>query len=443
MIEILKMENGGIKEVERLIKGRTDHDLTQYREQVLHIVKNVRRAGDMAVKEYTRRFDQVELCPKDMLVTVKEFAKAYLEVEEEFISALQVAQKRIRNYHEAQKVTSWNLVEDDGVIMGQVCRPLERVGVYVPGGSAVYPSSVLMTVIPANVAGVEEIVMVTPPNRDGSVNPYVLTAATIAGVDRIYKVGGAQSIAALAYGTDSIPKVDKIVGPGNIYVSLAKQLVYGQVDIDMVAGPSEILIIADGEANPRYLAADLLSQAEHDPLAAAILVTPSAELVERVQQEVEIQKVCLPRVEIINQSLKSYGRIILVDDLDSAVAVANQIAPEHLELAVKEPFVLMTRIKNAGAIFLGEFAPEPLGDYLAGPNHVLPTNGTARFFSPLSVRDYVKFSSFLSYSKGALLKVKDQVTKLAEVEGLEGHANAIKARFVDLEEGDENDSEIS
>ncbi len=438
MMKIIKAENDGIKEVQQLIENRTSKDLTPYREQVLKIIENVRSAKDIAVREYTRRFDNVDICKEDLLVKPKEIAEAYLEVEPKFINAISLAKERIFRYHQAQKVTSWSLNEDNGVIMGQLCQPMQRVGVYVPGGSAAYPSSVLMTVIPAKVAGVEEVVMVTPPDSNGKINPHILTAAKLAGVDKVYKVGGAQAIAALAYGTETIPKVDKIVGPGNIYVSLAKQLVYGQVDIDMIAGSSEILIIADKKASPRYIAADLLSQAEHDPLAAAILVTTSVELALKVQKEVERQMAILPRSKIIQQALKSYGRIILVENIESAVSIANQIAPEHLELAVSDPFPWMTKVKNAGAIFLGEFSPEPLGDYLAGPNHVLPTNGTARFFSPLSVRDFVKYSSYLYYSQEALAEVKDQVVTLAEREGLQGHANAIRIRIEDEEGGDED-----
>lgn len=429
MMKILRMTNGEVQTLQHLIEGRAQQDLTPYREQVTKIVDNVRRTGDMALCEYTRRFDQVDLNRTGFVVTEAEWQTACEVVEAKFMDALQVAKKRIDRYHRAQKPTSWNQVEEGGILCGQICRPLRRVGVYVPGGSAVYPSSVLMTVIPAKVAGVEEVIMVTPPNREGKVNPYILAAARVAGVDQIFKVGGAQAIAALAYGTASVPRVDKIVGPGNIYVSLAKQMVYGQVDIDMIAGPSEILILADGMANPRYLAADLLSQAEHDPLAAAILITPSEPLALAVQAEVERQMALLPRVEIIRESLRKYGQIILVDNLEAGVQIANQIAPEHLELAVANPFALLTEIKNAGAIFLGECSPEPLGDYLAGPNHVLPTNGTARFFSPLSVRDFVKYSSFLYYSKDALSKVKDHVITLAEREGLQGHANAIQIRF--------------
>lgn len=442
-MKIIELKADGSAELKRLINGRTAEDLNPYREQVLKIVENVRRTGDMAVREYTRRFDQVEISADQLLVKTKELDQALEGVNTEFLSALKLAEKRIYKYHQAQRenffqkssTDSWNLSED-GIIMGQLLRPLERVGVYVPGGRAVYPSSVLMTVIPAKVAGVKEVIMVTPPEKTGQINPYILAAAKIAGVDRIYKVGGAQAIAALAFGTDLIPKVDKIVGPGNIYVTLAKQLVYGLVDIDLIAGPSEIVILADETANPQYLAADLLSQAEHDPLAAAILITTSARLATAVQNEVEAQSKQLSRVQIIQNSLKNYGRIIIVKTIEQGIEVANQLAPEHLELAVKDPFAVMADVKNAGAIFLGEYTPEPVGDYLAGPNHVLPTNGTARFFSPLGVNDFIKFSSFLSYSKEALQKVQTEIINLAEVEGLEGHANAIRVRFLKEGQGD-------
>lgn len=442
-MKIIELKTAGSAELKRLINRRTSEDLHPYREQVLKIVENVRRTGDMAVREYTRRFDQVEVSAEQLLVKTKELDQALEEVSPEFLSALKLAEKRIHKYHQAQRenffqkssTDSWNLAED-GIIMGQLLRPLERVGVYVPGGRAVYPSSVLMTVIPAKVAGVKEVVMVTPPEKTGQINPYILAAAKIAGVDRIYKVGGAQAIAALASGTDLIPKVDKIVGPGNIYVTLAKQLVYGLVDIDLIAGPSEIVILADETANPQYLAADLLSQAEHDPLAAAILITTSARLATAVQNEVEVQSKQLSRVQIIKNSLENYGRIIIVKTIEQGIEVANQLAPEHLELAVKDPFTVMADVKNAGAIFLGEYTPEPVGDYLAGPNHVLPTNGTARFFSPLGVNDFIKFSSFLSYSKEALQKVQTEIINLAEVEGLEGHANAIRVRFLKEGQGD-------
>ncbi len=438
MIKMIEAREDGIREIQQLIEDRTSEDLTPYREQVFKIIENVRCTKDMAVREYTRRFDHIDISKENLLVRSEEIDEACSMVEDKFMDAISLAKERILKYHQAQKVTSWSMNEDNGIIMGQICRPLQRVGVYVPGGSAAYPSSVLMTVIPAKVAGVEEVVMVTPPDLTGKVNPYILAAAKIAGVDKIYKVGGAQAVAALAYGTETIPKVDKIVGPGNIYVSLAKQLVYGQVDIDMIAGPSEILIIADETASPRYVAADLLSQAEHDPLAAAILVTSSKKIGEEVQKEVERQMKSLPRFKIIQQSLQKYGRIILVDSLEEGIEIANQIAPEHLELAVSDPFLWMTKVKNAGAIFLGEFSPEPLGDYMAGPNHVLPTNGTARFFSPLSVRDYLKYSSYLSYSQEALEEVKDQVIIIAEKEGLEGHANAIRVRFEDGEVRDDD-----
>ncbi len=433
MMKIIRLEDGS-GEIKGLIKKRREGDLSSCRREVSEIIKGVKKDGDRALLEYTERFDGVELDPAGLSVKENEFEEAFGSLEEELIKSLELAGERIRNFHQAQVQHSWNQFGEGGVMMGQICRPLERVGIYIPGGSAAYPSSVLMTAIPARVAGVDEIIMVTPPGDKGRINPAALAAAKIAGVDRVYKVGGAQAVAALASGTETIPVVDKIVGPGNIYVALAKQMVYGQVDIDMIAGPSEILIIADEGADPSFLAADLLSQAEHDPMAAAILVSNSEEIISAVQDEIDSQIKSLIRKEIIRESLENYGALILVDSLESGIEIANQIAPEHLELALREPFNWLSEIKNAGAIFLGDYAPEALGDYLAGPNHVLPTNGTARFFSPLSVRDFLKYSSFLYYSREELARVKDNVYILAEKEGLQGHANAVRARF--KKEGD-------
>ncbi|HIQ71771.1 MAG TPA: histidinol dehydrogenase [Candidatus Onthenecus intestinigallinarum] len=404
----------------------TDETVTQ---RVKDIVRDVRARGDAALFEYTERFDGAKLDAASVQVTPEEIRTAYDAAEKPWIDAMREAAARITAFHEKQKQRTW-IDFDGGIALGQMVRPLERVGVYVPGGTAAYPSSVLMNVLPARVAGVREIVMVTPPGADGRVSyPLTLVAADIAGVDRIYKVGGAQAVAALAFGTQSLPRVDKIVGPGNIYVANAKREVYGHCGIDMVAGPSEVLVIADGSANPVYVAADMLSQAEHDPLAAAIVVTDSQDMARRVAAEIDRQAALLPRREIVDRSLSRYGTIVACENLEQAAQVANLVAPEHLELSVAQPFELLGRIQNAGAIFLGHYAPEPLGDYFAGPNHVLPTSGTARFFSPLNVEDFTKKSSLIYYDRASLEAVSDDVIRLARAEGLDAHANAVAVRF--------------
>jgi histidinol dehydrogenase len=395
-------------------------------EAVTRIVADVKKRGDTAIRELTAKIDGVELA--ELKVSEQEFAAAYDKVEPAFLQAIRIAKKNVQRFHEEQQPKSWITYRDNGVILGQNCTPLARVGIYVPGGTANYPSSVLMNAIPAQVAGVKEIYMVVPPAKDGSVSSHVLVAAKEAGVTAVYKVGGAQAIAGLAFGTQSIPKVDKITGPGNIFVTLAKKQVYGYVDIDMLAGPSEILIIAAANANPRYIAADLLSQAEHDLLASAILITPSSQLAAAVAEEVSKQMALLPRCEIASGSLAQYGFIFVTRDMGEAVALANEYAPEHLEVMVDNPFSLLGEIKNAGAIFLGEYSPEPLGDYFAGPNHVLPTGGTARFYSVLNVETFMKKTSIISYSKEALQEVSEHIVTLAVTEGLEAHANAIRVR---------------
>ena len=394
------------------------------------ILANVKENGDKALFRYTKDFDKADINASNIKVTEEEIKEAYDRLENpELVQVIRRSLKNIKEYHEKQKQYSWFDSKPDGSILGQKVTPLSRVGVYVPGGKAAYPSSVLMNVIPAKVAGVEQIVMVTPPGKDGKVNPNTLVAANEAGVDVIYKVGGAQAIAALAYGTESIAKVDKIVGPGNIYVALAKKAVFGYVSIDSVAGPSEILVLADETANPRYVAADLLSQAEHDELASAILVTTSEELANKVSEYVDMFVSKLKRKEILQKSLDNYGYILVTDTMQAAIDTANDIASEHLEIVTKNPFDTMTRIKNAGAIFLGENSSEPLGDYFAGPNHVLPTNGTAKFFSPLSVDDFIKKSSIISYSREALEPLSEDIQKFAKAEGLTAHANSIRVRF--------------
>lgn len=414
--------------LEDLLK-RSPNQYREYEGKVEEILERVRIEKDKALFAYTEQFDHAHLTAKTVKVTDEEIEEAYEKVDPNLVDVIRKAIANIRSYHEKQKRNSWFDSNPDGTILGQKITPLHRVGVYVPGGKAVYPSSVLMNVIPASIAGVDEIVMVTPPDREGKVNPNTLVAAREAGVDVIYKVGGAQAIAALAYGTESIPKTDKIVGPGNIYVALAKKAVYGHVSIDSVAGPSEILVIADESANPRYVAADLLSQAEHDELASAILVTTSMELAEKVSVEIEQFLKTLSRADIIRKSLDQYGYILVSDTMDEAIDTANEIASEHLEILTKNPFDIMTKIRNAGAIFLGEYASEPLGDYFAGPNHILPTNGTAKFFSPLSVDDFIKKSSIISYSREALEKVHKDIEYFAEAEQLTAHANSIRVRF--------------
>ena len=394
---------------------------------VSDIIADVRARGDAALLDYCEKFDHVRL--EALEVSPAELDAAIAKVEPEFIDVLETAAANIRAFHEKQVRTSFIIAEKDGVVMGQKVIPLDRVGLYVPGGTAAYPSTVLMDAIPAKIAGCQEIVITTPPGRDGKINPAILAAAKVAGVDRVFKVGGAQAVAALAYGTNTVPCVDKIVGPGNAFVAEAKKQVFGRVAIDMIAGPSEILIVADGRSNPREVAADLLSQAEHDKLASAVLVTDSMALAEAVQREVERQVNLLPRVEIASASIDHNGKIIVADTLDQAIEIANAIAPEHLELCVDNPFDYLDQVRHAGSIFMGRSCPEALGDYLAGPNHTLPTGGTARFYSPLSVDDFVKKSQYTYFTRDALRAVKDQVARFAEKEGLSGHARSVLTRF--------------
>ena len=414
--------------LEDLLK-RSPNNYGKYEQGVAEILDHVRSEKDAAVFTYTEKFDGAKIDASNIKVTEEEIKEAYELVGEELTGIIRKALFNIRDYHERQRQNSWFESKPNGTMLGQKVTPLQRVGVYVPGGKAAYPSSVLMNIAPAKAAGVDEIVMVTPPGKDGKVTPTTLVAAHEAGADVVYKVGGAQAIAALAYGTESIPKVDKIVGPGNIYVALAKRAVYGHVSIDAIAGPSEILVIADETANPRYVAADLLSQAEHDELASAILVTTSQKLAEKVSEEVDGFLNELSRSEIIRKSLDNYGYILVADTMEEVIDIANEIASEHLEIQTKNPYDIMTRIRNAGAIFIGEYSSEPLGDYFAGPNHVLPTNGTAKFFSPLSVDDFIKKSSIISYSRNALEKIHTDIEKFAEAEHLTAHANSIKVRF--------------
>lgn len=414
--------------LENLLK-RSPNSYGQFESAVNEILENVKKNKDAAIFDYTKRFDGADINADNIVVTKEEIEEAYTLVDEKLVEVIRKALVNIRDYHQKQKQYSWFDSKPDGTILGQKVTALSRVGVYVPGGKAVYPSSVLMNIIPAKVAGVEQIVMTTPPAKDGKVYPATLVAANEAGVDVIYKVGGAQAIAALAYGTESIPKVDKIVGPGNIYVALAKKAVYGHVSIDSVAGPSEIMVVADETANAHYVAADLLSQAEHDQMASAILVTTSDELADKVSAEIDGYLPKLSRREIIEKSLENYGYILVASDLEEAIDVANEIASEHLEIVTKDPFNTMTKIKNAGAIFLGEYSSEPLGDYFAGPNHVLPTNGTAKFFSPLSVDDFIKKSSIIMYSREALEPIHEDIETFAKAEKLTAHANSIHVRF--------------
>lgn len=414
--------------LENLLK-RSPNSYGKFESAVADILANVKSRGDDALFEYTRNFDKADINPSNIVVTQEEIDEAYSLVDDKLLEVIRKALVNIRDYHEKQKQYSWFDSKPDGTILGQKVTALSRVGVYVPGGKAAYPSSVLMNVMPAKVAGVEQIVMCTPPDKEGKVYPTTLVAAKEAGVDVIYKVGGAQAIAAMAYGTASVPKVDKIVGPGNIYVALAKKAVFGYVSIDSVAGPSEIMVIADETANPRFVAADLLSQAEHDEMASAILVTTSEELAKKVSAQIDEFLKELSRSEIISKSLENYGYILVADSIDEAIEVANDIASEHLEIVTKDPFNVMTKIKNAGAIFLGEYSSEPLGDYFAGPNHVLPTNGTAKFFSPLSVDDFIKKSSIISYSREALELIHNDIETFAKAEHLTAHANSIHVRF--------------
>lgn len=426
IVKLTETEKAGI--LENLLK-RSPNQYGKFEATVNEILENVKKNKDKALFEYTKKFDGVDITTKTFRVTKEEIKEAYTKVDEHLIEVIRKAIVNIKAYHEKQVRYSWFDSKPDGTLLGQKITALERVGVYVPGGKAVYPSSVLMNIIPAKVAGVDRIVMTTPPGKDGKVYPITLVAANEAGVDEVYKVGGAQAIGALAYGTESIKKVDKIVGPGNIFVALAKKAVYGHVSIDSIAGPSEILVLADETANPHYVAADLLSQAEHDEMASAILVTTSEELAKKVSDEVDGFVKVLSRSEIIQKSLDAYGYILVAKDMEEAIDTANEIASEHLEIVTKNPFDTMTRIRNAGAIFLGEYSSEPLGDYFAGPNHVLPTNGTAKFFSPLSVDDFIKKSSIISYSREALELIHQDIEDFATAEKLTAHANSIAVRF--------------
>jgi histidinol dehydrogenase len=429
MIKIIDIrEDKNNEEYIKLI-SKSQMDISDVTEAVEGIVKSVRENGDQAVLEFTSRFDKVNLTLMDLKVSDKEIDEAYEKIDKRLLETIRKAKTNIQSFHDNQKEKSWFSTEKNGVILGQLYRALEIVGVYVPGGTAPLPSSVLMNILPAKVAGVSRIVMATPPGKYGSIHPAILVAAKEAGADEIYKVGGAQAIAALAFGTVTIPKVDKIVGPGNIYVNTAKKMLFGHCDIDMFAGPSDITVLADETANAKFVAADLLSQSEHDALSGSILVTTSESLGSAVANEIERQFKYLSRKDILQKSLRDNSGIIIVNTLEEAVEIVNKIAPEHLELCIEEPFNLLGKIKNAGAIFLGHYASEPLGDYFAGPNHVLPTSGTARFFSPLNVADFIKKSSVISYTRKALEEVKDDVVLFAEAEGLDAHANAIKVRF--------------
>ena len=428
-MRIVELNNDTKKSILDDLLKRSPNNYGQFEATVNEIIDCVRTEGDKAIFDYTLKFDKFQLTAENIKVTRAEIEEAYTKLDANLIEVIKESAENIRTFHTKQLRNSWFDAKTDGTILGMKITPIAKTGVYVPGGKAAYPSSVLMNVIPAKVAGVDEIIMTTPPGADGKVNPGTLVAADIAGVDTIYKVGGAQAIAAMAFGTESIPKVDKITGPGNIFVALAKKAVYGYVSIDSIAGPSEILVLADETANPRYVAADLLSQAEHDELASAILITTSRELAEKVSEEVDGFVKVLSRPQIIQKSLDNYGYILLAEDMNDAIDAANEIASEHLEILTKNPWDTMTKIRNAGAIFMGEYASEPLGDYFAGPNHILPTNGTAKFFSPVNVDDFIKKTSIISYSKEALEKVHTKIETFAESEGLTAHANSIKVRF--------------
>lgn len=428
-MRIITLDDTSMKDILADMLRRDPNNYDSYTKTVEAIVDNVKNRRDEAVFEYTKEFDQADLDASNIRVTREEIDQAMAQVDEGLLGVMKKSMDNIRRYHEKQKRNSWFDAQPDGTILGQKVTALESVGVYVPGGKAAYPSSVLMNIVPAEVAGVKRIVMVTPPGKDGKVNPVTLTAAHLAGATEVYKVGGAQAVAALAFGTQSIPRVNKIVGPGNIFVALAKKAVYGHVSIDSIAGPSEILVIADDSANPRFVAADLLSQAEHDELASAILVTTSMELAKKVSDEVDGFLNILSRSHIIARSLDNYGYILVTDTMEKAVETANNIAPEHLEIVTANPFEVMTKIQNAGAIFIGEYSSEPLGDYFAGPNHILPTNGTAKFFSPLGVDDFIKKSSIIYYSREALEKAHKDIELFAESEHLTAHANSIRVRF--------------
>ncbi len=428
-MRIVKLDKNSREDILKNLIKRSTSDYGEYEKTVADIIENIKTRGDEALFEYTLKFDRFNLTKENIKVTEAEIKEAYGELDEEYVDVMREAASNIAEFHKKQLRNTWIETRPDGSILGQRILPIEISGCYVPGGKAAYPSSVLMNIVPAKVAGVEKIVMVTPPNSEGKVNPGTLVAADIAGVDEIYKIGGAQAIAALAYGTESVPKVDKITGPGNIFVALAKKAVFGSVGIDSIAGPSEIVVLADETANPRFVAADLLSQAEHDELASAILVTTSEDLAGKVSAEVDGFLKVLSREKIIRASLDNFGYIIIADSSEDAIDIVNNIAGEHLEILTKDPFETMTKVKNAGAIFLGSYSSEPLGDYFAGPDHILPTNGTARFFSPLGVDDFIKRTSLISYSEKALFDVHNKIELFAEKEGLTAHANSIKVRF--------------
>ncbi|WP_294401492.1 histidinol dehydrogenase [uncultured Clostridium sp.] len=429
MLKLLEVNESNKQKLIDELKERCEETKDEVVASVKNILSKVKEEGDKALFDFTKSFDKVELTKLE--VSAEEINQCFDKVEDNFIQALKEAKANIEAYHEKQKANGFMITKEKGVYLGQRVLPLERVGVYVPGGTAAYPSSVLMNVIPAKVAGVDEIIMVTPPDKNGGINPYIGVAAQIAGIDKIYKVGGAQAVAALAYGTETIPKVDKIVGPGNIFVATAKRLVFGQVDIDMIAGPSEILVIADEKSNPEYVAADLMSQAEHDKLASAILVTTSKDLYEKVEKELDRQAKTLEREEIIRTSLKDFGRAIICNSIEECIDISNYVAPEHLEIMIDEPMQYLGLVRNAGSVFLGRYCPEPIGDYFGGTNHVLPTSGTARFFSALSVDSFIKKSSFIYYSKEAIMENGEKIITMADKEGLTAHANSIKVRLKD------------
>ena len=427
MLKLIDLENDNWDILLKELKDREEEVKEEVLGSVSNIIEDVRKNGDKALKAYTEKFDRVVL--DDFEVSIEELDECFIKIEKNFIENLEEAKENIEYYHNAQKSRGFILNKDNGIFLGQRVIPLDSVGVYVPGGTAAYPSSVLMNVIPAKVAGVKEIIMITPPNKEGKLNPYIGVAAKIAGVSKIYKLGGAQGIAALANGTESIPKVDKIVGPGNIFVATAKRLVFGKVDIDMIAGPSEILVIADKNANAKYIAADLMSQAEHDRLASSILVTTSKKLYEEVEKELEAQIKDLDRKEIIEEALKNYGKAIICNSIEECIEVSNRFAPEHLEIMAENPMELLGKVRHAGSVFLGNNTPEPVGDYFGGTNHVLPTNGTARFYSALSVESFIKKSSFLYYSEEAIQKYGEKIINIANKEGLTAHANSVKVRL--------------
>ena len=423
---------GNIKEIVKKLGSRNEETKKEVTEDVMKIINNVKENGDKALIEYAKKFDNYTIAKKeDFIVTQEEIEEGAKEVGENFIRILERTKNQITEFHKNQLDKSWSLYRKNGVIMGQLVRPLEKVAVYVPGGTASYPSTVMMNVVPAVIAGVKEIIMITPVKESGKVAPVILAAAKVCGIKNIYKIGGAQAVAAVAFGTETIPKVDKIVGPGNIFVATAKKCCYGKVDIDMIAGPSEVLVIADETANPKYIAADLMSQAEHDKLASAMLITTSEKIADETNKEIKRQLLYLKRTEILEESLKNYGGIIITNNLDEAFDIANEIAPEHLEILTENPLEKLSKVKNAGSIFLGENAPEPLGDYMSGTNHVLPTGGTAKFYSSLGVYDFVKYSSFSYYTKEVLETFKDDVIEFANLEGLDAHANSIRVRFED------------